>query len=222
MSCIKSRILQGIIDGIEGDTVSEEHEEMLEQIRLMLDLPRMVPEIALTSDRVTPEHFLQWDPRVFLPGTIWNTVFFPPDRAVTESGIYLFVAVVFFVDNKMRDGEPRVWKELIHAWDSTFRLSPGEIRPNVSAGRYGSLLDQAHARAGLALDCAISGESCHLTREEENWLKDCLRYYVSPDSLEQVLEVRTSMVTEGPRWWRSPDNGDVVWIPKRFWGANGR
>jgi hypothetical protein len=102
MSCIKSRILQGIIDGIEGDTVSEEHEEMLEQIRRTLDLPRMVPEIALTSDRVTPEHFLQWDPRVFLPGTIWNTVFPPLDRAVTESGIYLFVAVLFSVDNKMR------------------------------------------------------------------------------------------------------------------------
>lgn len=93
MSCMKSRILQGIIDGIEGDPVSEELEEMLERIRHMLDLPRMVPEIALTSDRVTPEHFLQWDPRVFLPGMIWNSVFFPPGRAVTESGIHLFVAV---------------------------------------------------------------------------------------------------------------------------------
>ncbi len=68
MSCIKLRILQGIIDSIDGHLISEELEEMLEQIRRMLDLPRMVPEIALTSDRVTPEHFLQWDPRVFLPG----------------------------------------------------------------------------------------------------------------------------------------------------------
>lgn len=122
----------------------------------------------------------------------------------------------------MRDGEPRVWRELIHAWDSTFHLAPGEIRPNVNAGRYGRLLDQAHAWPELALDTAISGESSLLSSGEENWLKDCLRHYVSLDSLEKVLEVRASMVTEGPRWWRSPDNGDVVWIPKRFWGANGR
>ena len=50
------------------------------------------------------------------------TQVFPPGRAVTESRISLF---------KM----PRVWRDLIHAWDSTFRLAPGEIRPNVSAGR---------------------------------------------------------------------------------------
>jgi hypothetical protein len=222
MSCIKSRILQGIIDRIEGHPVSEELEEMLERIRRILDLPRMVPEIALTSDRVTPEHFLQWDPQVFLPGPIWNSVLFPPGRAVTESEIYLFVAVIFFVNNKMRDGEPRVWRELIQAWNSTFCLAPGESRPNVSAGRYGSLLGQEHPWTEQALDCAISGESGLLTRGEENWLKDCLRYYVSLDSMEKVLEVRESMVTEGPRWWRSPDNGDIVWIPKRYWGANGR
>ena len=50
------------------------------------------------------------------------TQVFPPGRAVTESRISLF---------KM----PRVWRDLIHAWDSTFRLAPVsmEIRPNVSA-----------------------------------------------------------------------------------------
>lgn len=222
MSCIESRIMQGLIDRIDGHPVSDELEEKLEHIRRILDLPRMVPDISLPSDSVTTKHFLQWDPQVFFPGPIWNSVSFPPGRAVTESGIYLFVAVMFFVDNKMRAGEPRVWRELIHAWDSTFCLAPGESRPNVSAGRYGSLLGGEPECPELPLDCAISGESCRLTRGEENWLKDCLRYYVSLHSMEEVLEVRASMVTEGPRWWSSPDNGDIVWIPKRYWGANGR
>ena len=222
-SCIKSRILQGIIDGIERDPVSEELEETLERIRRMLDLPPRVPEITLTSARITPQTFLHWDPRVFRSDPIWSSVSFPPDQDLTASGmLYLFVAVVFFVDNRMRAGEPRVWRELLHAWDSTFRLAPGESTPDVDAGRYGSLLDAPASFQDRPLECAISGECRRLTRGEENWLKDCLRYYVPLDSLETVLEVRASMITEGPRWWRSPDNGELVWIPKRFWGANGR
>jgi hypothetical protein len=108
VSCIKSRVLQGKIEAINGAPVSEELEATLERNLRMLDLPRMVPEVELASDRTTPQHFLQWDPRVFVLGPIWNSVSFPPGRAVTESGLYLFVIVLFFVDNKMRDWEPRV------------------------------------------------------------------------------------------------------------------
>ncbi len=40
VSCIKSRILQGIIEAIDGAPVSEELEATLERIRRMLGLPR--------------------------------------------------------------------------------------------------------------------------------------------------------------------------------------
>lgn len=222
-SCIESRILQGIIEAIDRDPVSAELEEKLEHIRRIVDLPPMVPELVLTSDRITPHHFLQWDPRVFRSDPIWNSVSFPPGQDLTVSGLpYLFVAVVFFVDNRMRVGEPRVWRELLHAWDTTFGLASGESTPDVDARRYGSLLDAPASFQDRPLEFAISGESHRLNRGEQNWLKDCLRYYVPLDSLETVLEVRASMVTEGPRWWRSPDNGELKWIPKRYWGANGR
>jgi hypothetical protein len=222
VASIKSRILQGIIEGIDGDPVTGELEATLERIRRMLHLPKMVPEAELDAHRITPQHFLQWDPRVFVSGPIWDSVSFPPGRAVTKSRVYLFIAVLFFVDNRMRAGEPRVWRELCHAWETTFRLAPGESGPNVSAGRYGSLFAPGLSFPDLPLEGAISGESDLLTPGEQHWLKDCLRYYAPLDSLEKVLEVRASMVTEGPRWWRSAHNGELVWIPKRYWGANGR
>ena len=105
-SCIESRILQGIIEGIDRDPVPPELEEKLEHIRRIVDLPPMVPELVLTSDRITPHHFLQWDPRVFRSDPIWGSVSFPPGQDLTVSGLpYLFVAVVFFVDNGMRVGD---------------------------------------------------------------------------------------------------------------------
>ncbi len=63
VSSINSRILQGIIEAIDGAPVSEELEATLEGIRRMLHLPKMVPEVVLDADRITPQHFLQWDPR---------------------------------------------------------------------------------------------------------------------------------------------------------------
>ena len=36
--------------------------------------------------------------KVFMPGRIWNSVLFPPDHDITDSSIYLFVAVLFYVD----------------------------------------------------------------------------------------------------------------------------
>ena len=91
----------------------------------------MVPEIRLPRHVLTRQHFVQLHQLVFRRGDIWNTVSFLPDGNITDNEIYLFVAVLFSVDNKMRAGEPRVWRELIAAWDATFGLAAGELQPNV-------------------------------------------------------------------------------------------
>jgi hypothetical protein len=125
----------------------------------------MVPEIRLPRHHgVTRQHFLQWHPRVFRPGSIWSTVSFLPDGKITDNEIYLFVAVLFSVDNKMLAGEPRIWRKLIAAWDATFGLAAGELQPNVDERRYGSLTDPAIGWPGNSLDYTLSGKTCNLTR----------------------------------------------------------
>ena len=210
-----SRVLQFVADEVEDP-------DFAENLRIYFNLPKMVPEIIL-PDCVSRHHFLQWDPRVFMPGSIWCTVSFLPDGEITDNEYYLFVAVVFSVDNRMREGEPRVWRELIAAWDATFGLAPGELRPNVAERRYGSLTVPALGCSGDSLDYALSGESCNLTREEHTWLKDCLYHYDGMiDSLEMLRNARERMVTEDPRWWRASGSvhGELHWMPQRFWGAN--
>ena len=92
----------------------------------------------------------------------------------------VFVAVLYFVDKNLRDGEPRVWNELNAAWDAKFGLAPGG-RPTWDDQRYCSLVlggfigdgggnatvqsmvdptqtVSMHIRPGLSLDLAISGE----------------------------------------------------------------
>ena len=209
--------------------VANDHEiypDFVENLRIYLNLPKMVPEIIL-PDCVTRQHFLQWDPRVFCPGSIWRTVSFL--GKITDYEHFLFVAVVFSKDKRMQEGEPRVWKELIAAWDAAFNLAPGERRPNVAERRYGSLtvIDTALQWSGYALLLAMDDtEKCNHSREEHAWLKDCYyRYDGKIDSLKKMHNVRGRMVTEGPRWWRAPEpvtvGGELHWMPKRFWGANG-
>ena len=133
-----SRVLQFVADNIEDP-------EFAEDLRIYFNLPIMVPEILLPG-RVTRQHFLQWHPRVFMPGSIWRTVSFLPDGKITDYEYYLFVAVVFFVENRMREGEPRVWRELSLSlspspslplfllWTGAARLHPpGRRRPLRSA-----------------------------------------------------------------------------------------
>ncbi len=57
-----SRVLQFVADIIEDP-------EFAEDLRIYYNLPRMVPEILLPG-RVTRQHFLQWHPRAFRPGSI--------------------------------------------------------------------------------------------------------------------------------------------------------
>jgi hypothetical protein len=213
-ACDRARALQAVADVVQD-------EKLVESIRSFLNLPAKVPDVSLTNERVTREHFLQWDPQVFMPGSIWRTVSFPPQQDITDSDIFLFVAVVFFVDKKMRDGEPRVWSELVAAWDAQF-VKAGE--PDFNDRKYGPLIrppgDSKWPQ--IPLDLAISGECEFLTHAESAWLTDCLYYYKSVASLEALHDVRDHMVTEGPRWWRKPENGRLAWMPRRFWGANGR
>jgi hypothetical protein len=96
MALNASRVLKFVADEIEDA-------EFVESSRICIDLPIMVQEICLPG-RATRQHFLQWDPRVFRPGSIWCTVSFRPDGKVTDNQFYLFVAVVFFVDNRIRKG----------------------------------------------------------------------------------------------------------------------
>ena len=156
-----------------------------------------------------------------MPGPIWQSVSFPPDRDITDTEFYLFVAVLFFVDKNLRDGEPRVWNELNAAWDAKFGLATGG-RPTWDDQRYGSLVlggfigdggvnatvqsmvdptqtVSMHIRPGLSLDLAISGECDLLGYWEEQWLKDCLSRYSSEepiDSLEKLHDVRARMNSE--------------------------
>ena len=218
----RSRILQIVCDAAKD---LDEPMAIVEAIRRCLRLPKMVPDVILTSLEVTRAHFLHWDPQVFMPGTIWSSVSFPPGRDVTDSDIYLFVAALFLVDNQMRDGEPRVWRELVAAWDAQFGFAPGENRANVSERRYGPLNHSAPRSIGLwkeaPLDFAISGENDLLAREEEYWLKDCLYKYQPIHSLRKLHKVRDEMTLEGPRWWRCLQTGNITWMPRHFWGANG-
>ncbi len=87
-----SRVLRFAADNIKSD-------EFVEDLRMYLDLPSMVPEIRLPRNVVTRQHFLQWHPRVFSRGDIWNTVSFLPDGNITANKIYLFVAVLFSVSH---------------------------------------------------------------------------------------------------------------------------
>ena len=71
-------------------------------------------------------------------GTSLAECFFPLDRGITDSD--LFVAVLFFVDKNLRDGEPRVWRELNSAQDAKFGLPTGGGRPTWDDQHYDSLL----------------------------------------------------------------------------------
>ena len=145
------------------------------------------------------QHFVQWDPQVLMQEPIGQSVLFPPDGEITDSKVYLFVAVPVFVDKILLDGEPRVWRELNAAWDAKFSL-PLEEQPTWDDQRYGSIVSGGFSsdkgvdavvqsmvdptqtvsmliRPGLSLDLAISGQCNLLGYWDEILLKDCLSRY---------------------------------------------
>jgi hypothetical protein len=139
MATHASRVLQFVADEAEDP-------DFAENLQIYFSLPKKVPEIIILPDCVSRHHFLQWDPRVFMQGSILRTVSFLPDGKITYNECYLFVAVVFLLENRMREGEPRVWRELplslspspslplILLWTGAARLHPpGRCRPLRSA-----------------------------------------------------------------------------------------
>ena len=46
-------------------------EDTIATIEWMQHRPRIVREVRLSSTRVCRQHFLPWDPQVFMPGPIW-------------------------------------------------------------------------------------------------------------------------------------------------------
>ena len=100
---------------------------------------------------------------------------------ILQTVIFISLSVLFYVDKTLRDGEPRVWKELNAAWDAKFSCLPGG-RPEWDGQRYGSILFggelgdgtqmltvqsmadppqtvRTHIWPGMSFDFAISGES---------------------------------------------------------------
>ena len=58
----------------------------------------------------------------------------------------------------------------------------------------------------------MTTDSFGLGHAESAWLTDCLYYYKSIESLKMLHDVRERMVTEGPRLWRKPENGNLVCV----------
>ena len=67
--------------------------ELLEDTIALIELNQRRRRIGLESrlffTRVCRQHFVQWDPHVFMLGPIWESVYFPPDRDITDSQVYL-------------------------------------------------------------------------------------------------------------------------------------
>ena len=81
--------------------------ELLEDTIALIEMnrcrPKLVPKARLSSTRVCRQHFIQLDPQVYTPGPIWQSVSFPSDRDITDSEIYLVVAVLFFEDKNLME-----------------------------------------------------------------------------------------------------------------------
>ena len=79
-------------DGDDAHLVEEDGYDALLDLRPAI--VQRLSEIRLSSVRVSREHFVHWDPKVFMPGRIWNSISFPPDHDITDSNIYLFICLV--------------------------------------------------------------------------------------------------------------------------------
>ena len=86
---IQGRLRKFMVTLKDQDTL-EILEDTIVTIECLRYWPRIVPERRLSSTRVCRQHFLQWDPQVFMPGPTCQSVSFPPDRDVTDSNVYLW------------------------------------------------------------------------------------------------------------------------------------
>ena len=95
----------------DADTL-ELLEDTIALIKMNQGWPSIVPEARLSSMRFCRQNFVQWDPKVFMLGPVWPSFSFPQERDITGSEIYVFVALLFFLDKNLMDGEPFFWREL--------------------------------------------------------------------------------------------------------------
>ena len=103
-------------------------------------------------------------------GLIWQSVSFPPDRDITDSDDYLFVAVLFFADKNLPDGVPRVWRELNAAWDAKFGLAPGGGQPTWAYDRYSSIVSGGFCDGGGVYATVQSMVDSTQRRKQAAWL----------------------------------------------------
>ena len=117
---------------------------------------QQLQEIRLSSV-LARKHFVYWDPKVFMPECIWNSVSFLLDRDITDSYIYFLVVVLFYVGKTLRDREPGVWKELNSEWDSKFPEQPEQPeQPGWDGQRYGSILFRGELGDGTHILTVLS------------------------------------------------------------------
>ena len=88
MELIQGR-LQTLMVTVDDPNTRELLEDAIALIEMNRSRQRIVPGARLSSYRVCRQHFVQWDPQVFMPGPIWQSVPFPPVRDITDSQVYL-------------------------------------------------------------------------------------------------------------------------------------
>ena len=73
--------IQGRLRNLMATVEDPDTRELLEHTIALIDhnrcRPRIVPETRLSSKCVCRQHFVQWDPQVFMPGTYLAECFFP-------------------------------------------------------------------------------------------------------------------------------------------------
>ena len=89
--------IQGRLRNLMATIEDPDTRELLEDTIALIELNQRRPRIGLESrlffTRVCRQHFVQWDLQVFLQGPIWQSVSSPLYSDITDSKIYLFIAV---------------------------------------------------------------------------------------------------------------------------------
>ena len=114
--------IQGRLQTFMATVNDPDTHELLEDIIALNCWKTLLPGVSVVNTSCNAINTI-----VCVQGPLWQsvTVSIPPDRDITDSEVYLFVVVLFFVDKNLRDGEPRVWRELNAAWDAQLGLPPG-------------------------------------------------------------------------------------------------
>ena len=76
--------IQGCLRNLMATVHDQETRELLQDTIALIEVnrrqQRIVPDTRLHSTRICRQHFLQWYPQAFMPGPIWQSVSYLPDR----------------------------------------------------------------------------------------------------------------------------------------------